>query len=387
MKIMKHSIMIYVGSLLMLSGILSSCLKDLDTLPLNDRQLINEDVYKTAAGYKGVLAKCYGSLILNGQEGSDANGDLGGLDVGYSGYTRALFYLQECTTDEVALHSGSSQGSRDLLFVNWNPSTMISKYAYYRLYMTIGYCNEFLRESTESKLKERAVYDALKDDIDAFRAEIRFLRAYCYSMLCDLYGSGPFIDETMAVGTIPQQKTRKDIYDYVVSELEDVQAIMKAPGKNEYGRVDQVAAWFLLARVYLNAEVWSGTKEYTKAYAYAKKIIDEGSYPLASDYRHIFLADNDKCKEIIWPLVQDQDNTINSAGTNFLIKALVNGAMSNYYLTGIGARGWGNARAKTQLLDKFAATDQTFTTTDTWEMAKRTSGHSFFRPAIPKKHG
>jgi len=122
MKIMKHRIMIYVGSLLMLSGILSSCLKDLDTLPLNDRQLINEDVYKTAAGYKGVLAKCYGSLILNGQEGPDANGDLGGLDVGYSGYTRALFYLQECTTDEVALHSGSSQGSRDLLFVNWNPS-------------------------------------------------------------------------------------------------------------------------------------------------------------------------------------------------------------------------------------------------------------------------
>ncbi len=385
MKTMKHRIMIYVGSLLMLSGILSSCLKDLDTMPLNDRQLINEDVYKTAAGYKGVLAKCYGSLILNGQEGPDANGDLGGLDVGYSGYTRALFYLQECTTDEVALHSGSSQGSRDLLFVNWNPSTMISKYAYYRLYMTIGYCNEFLREATESKLKERAVYDAVKDDIDAYRAEIRFLRAYCYSMLCDLYGSGPFIDETMAVGTIPQQKTRKEIYDYVVAELEDVQAKLKSPGTNEYGRVDQVASWFLLSRVYLNAEVWSGNKEYGKAYTYAKKIINDGTYPLAADYRHIFLADNDKCKEIIWPLVQDQDNTINSAGTNFLIKALINGTMSNYYLTGIGARGWGNARAKTQLLDKFAAADQTFNMTDTWGDSKNDKRAQFFSPGHTKE--
>ncbi|HMR84228.1 MAG TPA: RagB/SusD family nutrient uptake outer membrane protein [Niabella sp.] len=375
----------YILGLILLSGLLSSCLKDLNTLPLNKRQLINEDVYKTAEGYRGVLAKCYGSLILNGQAGPDSDGDLGGLDVGYSGYTRALFYLQECTTDEVALHSGSSQGSRDLLFVNWNPSTMIAKYAYYRLYMSIAYCNEFLREATESKLQERGVYEELKNDIDAYRAEVRFIRAYCYSMLCDLYGSGPFIDESMSVGVIPQQKSREEIYNYVVSELEDVKSKLKAPATHQYGRVDQVAAWFLLARVYLNAQTWVGKNEYEKAYQYSKDVITKGMYPLAADYRHIFLADNHTCKEIIWPLVQDQDNTINSAGTNFLIKALINGAMSNHYITGIGARGWGNARVKTQLVDKFELADQTFNSNDTWGDNKKDKRAQFFTTGHTKE--
>ncbi|WP_448099538.1 RagB/SusD family nutrient uptake outer membrane protein [Polluticoccus soli] len=335
-------------------------------------------MYKTAEGYRGVLAKCYGSLIMNGQDGPDKDGDLGGLDVGYSGYTRSLFYLQECTTDEIALHSGSSQGSRDLLFDNWNPSTMIAKYSYYRLYMSIAYCNEFLREATDGKLNERGLADALKNDIDAYRAEIRFIRAYCYSMLCDIYGSGPFVDETMPVGVIPQQKTREEIYNYVVSELEDLTDKLKAPGTNEYARVDQVADWFLLARVYLNAQSWVGKNEFEKAYQYAKKVIVDGSYPLAKDYRYIFLADNKTCKEIIWPLVEDQTFTISSAGTNFLIKALINGAMSNYYVTGIGANGWGNARVKTQLVDKFDISDQLFDINDTWGDKKKDKRAQFF---------
>lgn len=369
------SIYIFIG---IIAFTFASCLKDLNTLPLNKNQLINEEVYKTAKGYRGVLAKCYGSLIMNGQDGPDKDGDLGGLDVGYSGYTRSLFYLQECTTDEIALHSGSSQGSRDLLFDNWNPSTMIAKYSYYRLYMSIAYCNEFLREATDSKLKERGLADALKNDIDAYRAEVRFIRAYCYSMLCDIYGSGPFVDETMPVGVIPQQKTREEIYNYVVSELEDLTNQLKAPGTNEYARVDQVADWFLLARVYLNAQAWVGKNEFEKAYQYAKKIILDGTYPLARDYRYIFLADNNSCKEIIWPLVEDQTFTISSAGTNFLIKALINGAMSNYYVTGIGANGWGNARVKTQLVDKFDVSDQLFDVNDTWGDKKKDKRAQFF---------
>lgn len=344
----------------------SGCLKDLDTLPLNDRQLIGEQVFKTEEGYVGVLAKLYGSLILNGQDGPDRDGDLGGLDVGYSGYTRAIYYLQECPTDVVALHAGSSQGSRDFLYMNWNPSTVIIKYAYYRLYMTIGYCNEFLRESTDEKLRARGLFDKMQPNIESYRAEVRLIRAYCYSMVCDLYGSGPFVDETMPVGVIPKQLPRTELYNYAVKELEDIKDKLKAPGTNQYGRVDQVAGWFLLSRIYLNAEAWVGKPEYQKAYEYSTRVIKSGQYPLASDWRHIFLADNQTCKEIIWPLVQDGEFTISSAGTNFLVKAHINGPMSNDYTTGIGARGFGNARAKPQLVDKFAAADQLFDRTDTW---------------------
>ena len=77
---------------------------------------------------------------------------------------------------------------------------------------------------------------------------------------------------------------------------------LKAPGENEYGRIDRVADWFLLARMYLNAESWIHENKYQEAYTYAKKVITDGHYPLASDYREIFLADNKTCKEIIWGL-------------------------------------------------------------------------------------
>jgi hypothetical protein len=153
---------------------------------------------------------------------------------------------------------------------------------------------------------------------------------------------------------------------------------LPAAGKKEYGRVDQAAAWFLLARHYLNAEVWTGTAQYDKAYQYAKMIIDSGAYPLASDWRHIFLADNDTCPEIIWGLVQDADNAQGSAGTNFLIKALANGAMNNWYATGIGTRGWGNGRAKVSLVDKFDLHDQTFDPEDPWGDNKYDKRAQFF---------
>lgn len=370
---------IYITVIVLLSFLFSGCLGDLDTEPRDKNELIKEEVYSTATGYQGVLAKCYASLILTGQQGGDGgNRDEIGVDEGYSGFTRALFYLQVASTDEIVLHSGSGHGTFSMLYMNWDPSNKVMSYPYYRLYMSISYCNEFLRECTEDKLHSRGLYEELKDDFLFYKAEARFIRAYCYSVLCDLYGSVPFIDENMEFGAVPVQKKRKEIYDFVVSELEEVATELKDPKANQYGRVDKVAAWFLLARVYLNAEIWSGENQYEKAYQYAKRVIEEGNYPLASDYRHIFLADNNTCTEIIWPLVQDADYAQSSAGTNFMIKALVNGAMNNYYETGIGTKGWGNARVKTQLVDKFDLSDQLFDTADTWGDKKKDKRAQFF---------
>lgn len=374
---MKNRIYKYISVLFGLSLLFSSCLGDLDTEPLDNNELVNSKVYGTSAGYKGVLAKCYASLIQTGQQGSGGKGDVGGIDEGYSGYTRALFYLETASTDEIVLHAGSSHGTQAVLFMNWDSSTKVGSYPYYRLYMAINYCNEFLRECTEEKLQSRGLYEEMKADYEYYRAEARFIRAYCYSMICNLYGSGPFVDETMGIGSYPKQQTRKEIYDYVLSELEEITPQLKAPKTNQYGRVDQVAAWFLLARVYINSEVWIGENRYVDAYKYAKKVVTEGQYPLASDYRHIFLADNNTCPEIIWPLVQDADNAQNSAGTNFMIKALVNSAMSKYYSFGL-SESWGNARVKTQLVNLFDEADQKFDTEDVWGNKKKDKRAQFF---------
>lgn len=346
---------------------LASCFNDLNTMPLDDNQLVTEAVYSTADGYTGVLAKCYGSLILTGQQGGDGgDGDLELANEGYSGYVRILFYLQELPTDNFLMPS-SSNGLRKCLNLQWDASNAsVITWTYQRLYMSIAYCNELLRECTEEKLKDRGVWDDLQDDYEYYRAEARFIRAYCYSMLCDLFGSVPYIDENTGVKEIPVQYTRKQIFDYAISELKDIETKLAEPKKNEYGRVDRVADWFLQARMYLNAESWIDENHYEDAYSYAKKVIEEGNYPLASDYRYIFLADNNTCSEIIWPLVQDGLKAQSSAGTNFYVKAFVNGPMNELYKTGVGSKGWGNVRAKTTLVDAFDANDVLFDKNDTW---------------------
>lgn len=370
---------------ILICGGLTSCFSDLDTMPLDDNNLVDEQVYSTVDGYKGILAKCYGSLILTGQQGGDGgDGDLEGANEGYSGYVRLMFYIEELCTDNFLMPS-SSNGLRRCLNLTWDASNAsVITWTYQRLYMTIAYCNEVLRECTEDKLLSRGLYDQLGSECPYYRAEARFLRAYCYATLCDLFGSVPIIDENTGVKDVPDQKTRKEVFDFAESELKDIESALHEPHQNEYGRVDKVAAWFLLARMYLNAETWIGENHYNDALTYAKRVINEGGYTLAPDYRQIFLADNDQCSEIIWPLCQDGQKAQSSAGTNFYVKAFVNGPMNELYKTGVGSRGWGNVRAKTTLVDAFDADDVAFDTNDTWGNNKKDK-RAQFMTALPNQ--
>lgn len=365
----------YILSICLLFSLcLSSCVGDLNTLPLDDNSLVSEQVYKTKDGYLGVLAKCYSSLILTGQQGGDGgDGDLEGANEGYSGYVRLLFYLEEQPTDNFLMPS-SSNGLRKMLNLQWDSTNAaVIKWTYQRLYMSIAYCNEFLRECTEEKLKDRGVWGDMSGDYLTYRAEARFIRAYAYSQLCNYFGSVPVIDEFVGVKEVPQQDSRLTVFQFAEKELKAISGevsgeteLLSAPGTALYGHVDQVAAWFLLARMYLNAESWQCENHYADCYTYAKKVIDCGKYPLASDYRHIFLADNETCSEIIWPLVQDGLKAQSSAGTNFYVKAFVNGPMNELYKTGVGSRGWGNVRAKMTFVDAFDPADVAFDVNDTW---------------------
>lgn len=370
---------------------LSSCIGDLDTMPLDDNQLVSKQVYKSKEGYIGVLAKCYGSLILTGQKGGDGGkGDLDGANEGYSGYVRLLFYLQELPTDNFLMPS-SSNGLRKCLNLQWTSSNAsVITWTYQRLYMSIAYCNEFLRECTPEKMQEYGVWDAMSGEYKYYRAEARLIRAYCYSMLCDLFGAVPYIDENTGVKDIPDQVSRKQIFEYAESELKAIagesasEDVLKDAKQNEYGRVDKVAAWFLLSRMYLNAKTWFGEDRYADCYTYAKKVIDSNAYPLAKDYRQIFLADNNTCSEIIWPLVQDGLKAQSSAGTNFYVKAFVNGPMNELYQTGVGSKGWGNVRAKTTLVDAFDPADVAFDKNDTWGN-KKNDKRAQFMTALPNQ--
>lgn len=391
---MKKYIKRIAGMLLAASllAVTPACTSDLDTMPIDDNQLVSKQVYSTADGYIGVLAKCYASLILTGQgHGDGGNGDLEGANEGYSGYVRLLFYLQEMPTDNFLMPS-SSNGLRRCLNCDWDASNAaVVKWTYQRLYMSIAYCNEFLRECTHDKLQERGLYAELGSHCDEYRAEARMIRAYCYAQLVDLFANVPIIEETVGPKDLPVQFSRKEVFDYAEKELLMISGeiggstdILAQPKGTLYGHIDRVSAWIQLARLYLNAETWGCGNRQADAYKYARKVIDSNAYPLASDYRHIFLADNDQCSEIIWPLVQDGLRAQSSAGTNFYVKAFVNGPMDELYNTGVGSKGWGNVRAKTTLVDAFDPDDVMFDINDTWG-DKKADKRATFMTALPNQ--
>ena len=157
--------------------------------------------------------------------------------------------------------------------------------------------------------------------------------------------------------TESDRKSRTEVFDFIESELKAIENELKAPKTNQYGRVDQAAAWALLSRLYLNAEVYTGNARWADCMTYAKKVIDNGSYTLVNDYNYLFLADNDTNgaqNENIFTANFDGLNSQTWAGSTFLVHAAIGGDMNaeNY---GVGS-GWGGIRSTKALVEKFNGT-------------------------------
>ncbi len=343
-KYLKYSLTLLAASVIMMS-----CHKDLDRFPTNDNT--SAQVYNSVDGYKQVLAKVYGSQALTGNSGPAGSGDVAGIDEGTSDFLRLFWMAQELSTDE-AVVAWNDIGVQDFHNMNWSSNNPMLNGLYNRCFYTITMANEFIRESTADKAGGRGVDF---NEIKPMRAEARFIRAFQYWVLMDLYGRPGFTDETTPFGgsVLPIQKNRTEIFDYVVSELTAIESELMDPRTNEYGRVDKAAAWALLARVYLNAEVYTGTAKYAEALTYAKKVIDAG-YTLLPEYQHLFLADNNIGNtEVIWSLNYDGVRSKNFGGTTFIINGSVNGDNAEHKDIG-GLTGWSGLRTTKNLPELFA---------------------------------
>ncbi|MCU0380602.1 MAG: RagB/SusD family nutrient uptake outer membrane protein [Chitinophagaceae bacterium] len=305
---------------------LAGCHKDLDRFPPND--VTSEQLYVDEAGYNQVLAKVYGSMALTGNAGPAGSGDVAGIDEGTSDFLRLFWKAQELSTDE-AVVAWNDPGIQDFHNMNWSATNPMLIGLYSRCFYTITLCNEFLRESTPEKLDARGIAAPSKDNVLAMANEARFVRAFNYWVLMDLFGNPGFTDESTPIGASvqPQQKQRAEIFAYVESELLDIESKLPAAKSNLYGRADRAAAWALLARMYLNAQVYTGTAKWTEAITYSKKVIDAG-YSLVGNYQELLLADNNVSNtEAIWTLNYDGLKTKNYGGTTFLVNASVGGDM------------------------------------------------------------
>jgi hypothetical protein len=323
----RGSLKLAAAALLLTAG-LAACTKDLDREPFYD--LNTESVYKDPANYIRVLAKCYAGFNLSGQ-GTTGSPDVfagAGKDEGETSYMRAYWSLQELPTDEaaVAWNSGPLQ---ELNTMTWSSSNDLLNNNYTRIFYEVALCNEFIRESSDDKLGSRGIAGADAENARLYRNEARFLRALAYYHALDMYGNVPFVTEADAPSkALPKQIKRADLFAYIESELKAIEPLLKPARQAPYGRADQGAVQALLAKLYLNAEVYTGTARYTDCLTYCTKILGEG-YKLADNYQWLFLADNNvkAASEIIFPITSDGLVSQTYGGTTYLIHAAVGGSM------------------------------------------------------------
>ncbi|NDV58252.1 RagB/SusD family nutrient uptake outer membrane protein [Bacteroides sp. 519] len=333
--------------------VFSSCLGDLDQMP--NTETTSNDVYAKAENYKAVLGKLYVAFVINGQEKGGGNSDLDSNN-GYD-YLRSYFNLQESGTDELAPTWLEGDKVTDITYLTWDANDPWVADMYYRIYYNIALCNEFLRNATDDKIS--GFTESEQDEIRTYRAEARFLRALAYYHAMDFYRNIPFITENDPVGAfVPDCYTSAQIFEYIENELTDIEESLPARSSTVYGHASQGAALALLAKLYLNAEVYTGKQYYTECIGTCKKIIAQG-YSLESNYKKLFNADNDKrTNEIIFAFPVDATHAVSWGATTHIICGAVSNTSDYQKPADYGiASGWGMFRVRGEVPDMFDEED------------------------------
>lgn len=310
-----------------------------------------EVVYSNPDNYVNVLAKLYSGLSMTGLQGPAGNGDLAGIDEGFSAYVRVLYNLQEVPTD-VAVCGWNDAGIPELNRMTWSAENSFTKGMYFRIYYQITLCNEFIRHASEERMNDRGFSNADKERILRYREEARFLRALSYYHALDLFGNVPFVTDEDLVGAFqPERITRADLFNYLEQELLEIIPNLPQPSPAIYGHATTAAAQTLLARLYLNAEVYTGVQRYAQAASLCSDVINSNAYSLQNEYKHLFWADNHNSQEIIFPVVYDGLYAQTWGGTTFLTSAAIGGSMvaSDYGTNGK----WAGLRVTPMFVDKF----------------------------------
>ncbi|PWW27535.1 RagB/SusD family nutrient uptake outer membrane protein [Chryseobacterium sp. AG844] len=317
----------------MLAFVTTSCLNDLDTEPKYDLTLENL-LQQDPKAVEGLLSRLYASFALSSVEGPDKS-DIEGANAGESPFIRGIVNLNDFTADAMKNRWGDNGLDQLTTTTNWTSNNKFFKYVYDRIYYTIPQSTNLILI-----MKKGNINYANKDQVIN---ELRFLRALSYYYLIDLFGKGPLVtDDNFNSSTPLPEASRKDLFNYVESELLAIEA--QLPLSNSYGRANKSVVRMLLAKLYLNAEVYTGTAKYNDAGTYITKVINEGGYQLESNFRKNFSADNNTSKEIIFPLIADAVSSQSYGNTTYL----VNGSLSTetMVLANFGATdGWAGHRA------------------------------------------
>lgn len=286
-KIMKR----FLSTLAVVGLVLGSC-TDLSEGVYD--QFVAEEFYRTEAGVNAALANIY----------KEMRGDWGG--VGIAGADRGWYDLNESCTDEMMIPTRadgawSDNGIWQQMYLHtWTSGQSFMQNTWEWLYRAVGRANLAIELLTAANADE------------SYIAEAKVLRAYFTYLLMDGWGSVPILKATKTPFEEVVQSPRADVYAFVESELkENVDKLATTKGGAYYNRFNKWAGYTLLAKVYMNAQVYTGTPKWEEASAVLDKIIDEGGFSLVAGDKYLSRGTDglfgDKCsdQEVILALFID----------------------------------------------------------------------------------
>ena len=332
----------------------TSCISDLDQYP--QTETTSKDVYTSLANYESVLGKIYAAMVTSGQGKGGDNKDMESVCNDGSGfdYMRMFWNLQECGTDEVASTWLTGEQTTGLTYLTWDANDAWVSDMYYRIYYNIALCNEFLRNANAASFTGE---DEVK--MKEYKAEVRFMRALFYYHALDLYRNIPMVTENDPVGSfIPPRYTPQQTFDYIESELKDCVNDLLPASTCPYGQASQGAAYTLLAKLYLNSEVYTGVAKYAECKEACEQVMNMG-YSLESDYSKLFNADNDKrTNENIFALPVSATHTVSWGSSTYMVCGQLSMSNANQTPGDFGATsGWSEFRLRPEFVDKFEESD------------------------------
>ena len=296
-----------------------------------------------------LYANVFDRLVQTGAMMPAGNGDIVALDEGLTSFYRSLWCLNEMPAD-----GGSwiwnDVGVSDLQGCAWNNDNAWIKSAYARLIYNLNLQNTFLEVASSNNVFEEE------------QKQVRFVRALTAWYLLDLFPASHFTTRVVTYET--SLMGREQLYSWLENELKDLISVLPDSRVDLY-HVDADAARMLLARLYLNAEVYTGTPQWENASLYAAQVM-AGRHSLHtvstsaySPYQELFMGNNDEngaAEEILLMLKQDGHDVFSYGGASFLINITrKDNGMPDYGLSNTAWKCW---RAGYRLLQAFASDDE-----------------------------
>lgn len=188
---------------------------------------------------------------------------------------------------------------------------------------------------------------------ESLLAELRVLRASYYYVLCDLYGNVPIVTRfDVPEGFLPEQSTRQQVYDFIIQEItEAIPQLSETVDQTTYGRFTKWGAYALLAKMYLNAEVYTGTPQWAQCIEACDIIINSGNFQMAPNQSAVFSTENQGNSEAIFAIPYDEQY---ASGFSLHMETLQPANQRTY---DVESACWGGTCAIPQFIDTYDPED------------------------------